>query len=109
MRPVTSLVLWLCCLIPLTSCGGRPTGTAIPESAEAYFNRGLAYASNGQYEEAITDYTRALEINPRYALAFYHRGVAYDNKGQHEQAIADYTRAFDINPSLAEVYDVRWR
>ncbi len=32
-------------------------------------NRALAYAKKGQYDLAISDYNKALEINPRYAGA----------------------------------------
>jgi Tfp pilus assembly protein PilF len=62
--------------------------------AEFYFNRGRAYANKGQYDQAISDCTKALEIEPRYAEAYIVRGVAYSRKGQHDQAISDYTKAY---------------
>jgi tetratricopeptide (TPR) repeat protein len=34
-------------------------------SAASYFNRGFAYSKKGQYDQAISDYNKALEINPR--------------------------------------------
>jgi tetratricopeptide (TPR) repeat protein len=66
--------------------------------------RGLAYEEKGQCDEAISNYTKALEINPRDAEAYYNRGIAYDNKGQYDQAISDYTKALEINPRDAEAY-----
>jgi len=38
--------------------------------AEAYNNRGLAYSDKGQYDQAISDFTKALEIKPRFAAAY---------------------------------------
>ena len=54
---------------------------ATPESrvdnnAGAYVERGNAYSGKGQYDQAIADYSKALEINPRYAMAYNNRGVA---------------------------------
>ena len=75
--------------------------------AEFYYNRGLAYANKGQYDQAISDCTNALEINPRYAHAYNNRGLAYEKKGQHDQAISDCTNALEINPRNAEAYNNR--
>ena len=54
-----------------------------------YFFRGVAYGIKGQYSEAITDYKKAIEINPRYAETYINRGFAYaKGKGQYDQAIS---------------------
>jgi len=66
--------------------------------------RGLAYEEKGQYDEAISNYTKALEINPRDADAYYNRGVVYNRKGQSDEAISDFTKALEINPRDAHAY-----
>jgi Flp pilus assembly protein TadD len=38
--------------------------------AEAYNDRGFAYADKGQLNQAISDLTKPLEINPNLALAY---------------------------------------
>ena len=48
-----------------------------PRYADAYFNRGLAYAELGQYERAIQDYNDAIRLKPDDALAHDSRGFAY--------------------------------
>jgi Flp pilus assembly protein TadD len=55
--------------------------------------------------KAISDYTKALEINPRDAEAYYNRGIAYGEKGQYDEAISDYNKALEINPISAEAYN----
>jgi tetratricopeptide (TPR) repeat protein len=65
--------------------------------AEAYFNRGLAYLQKYQYDQAISDFTKAIEIDPRSASAYNNRGLAWKNKGDYDRAIADYNKAFEIN------------
>ncbi|MBT4482504.1 MAG: tetratricopeptide repeat protein, partial [Candidatus Latescibacteria bacterium] len=72
--------------------------------AGTYTNRGNAYAKLDQYDKAIADYTKALDINPEYAIAFSNRGNAYSDSGNYETAIADFTKAIEINPRLVEAY-----
>jgi tetratricopeptide (TPR) repeat protein len=63
------------------------------EDAEAYYNRGNAYKKNGQYDKAISDFTKAIEINPRHADAYYTRGVVYYYKKDYEKALDDFYKA----------------
>ena len=74
---------------------------------KAYNNRGIAHAIKGQYEKTISDYNKAIEINPRYAKAYNNRGNAYYKKGQYEKTISDYSKAIEINPRFAEAYNNR--
>ena len=75
--------------------------------SKSYNNRGLAYYNKGQYDRAIADYTKAIQINPKRASAYNRRGVAYAKKGQYDSAIADYTKAIQINPNYAFAYNDR--
>jgi len=70
-----------------------------PKSANAYRHRGSIYLQRRQYDQAVSDYTKALEIESRGGAApdaYYHRAEAYRRKGQYDEAISDYTRAFEI-------------
>ena len=73
-------------------------------TADAYCIRGADYYRKGQYILAISDYTKAIEINPRWAEVYYFRGGAYNEIGQNVSAISDYTKAIEINPRYAEAY-----
>ena len=77
------------------------------EYGEAYYNRGTCLGHLGRHEEAIADYTRAIELNPQYANAHNNRGNALDDLGRHEEALADYTRAIELNPQYAAAYNNR--
>ena len=72
--------------------------------AEPCVKRGLAYHEKGHYDEAIADYSKAIEISPGYAEAYNNRGVAYHNKRQYDEAIADYSKAIEISPRYAGAY-----
>ena len=74
---------------------------ADPKRAEAYNNRGTAYASKGNYEHAIADYDQALELNPGFTELFANRGLAYVKTGQPALAIDDFSAALSKNPKDA--------
>ena len=70
-------------------------------------NVGNDYAKKGQYDRAISDFNKALEINPRDGEAYSNRGIAYARKGQYAQAISDLNKALKINPRDAKAYNNR--
>ncbi len=91
----------------ISTCDAYPP-TEVGNSAGAYYyNRGLEYQRKGQYDKAISDYSKAIEINPRDAEACYNRGNAYQINGQYDQAISDYNKAIEINPRYAKAYNNR--
>ena len=73
----------------------------------AYFNRGSAFATKGDHNRAIADFTKAIEITPQNADLFYSRGLVHRAKGEISEAIADYTRAIELNPRHAAAYNSR--
>jgi tetratricopeptide (TPR) repeat protein len=70
----------------------------------AYTEQGIAYSKKGQYEKAIEQYNKALEVNPNCALAYYNRSVAYTGMGEYDRAVSDCTKALQLNPRHASSY-----
>jgi tetratricopeptide (TPR) repeat protein len=78
-----------------------------PENGKAYFFRGLIYADLDKKENAIVDYSKAIELdkdNLFSALAYYQRGVIYEDAGNFNKAIADYNCAIEIKSDYTECY-----
>jgi tetratricopeptide (TPR) repeat protein len=46
----------------------------------AYNNRGLSYYRKSKYDQAILDYTKAIELSPKDGRAYLSRALAYDQK-----------------------------
>ena len=44
------------------------------EAAEKYFKLGEQKYNKKDYQGAIADYDKAIELNPKYARAYYNRG-----------------------------------
>src|SRR5262249_43788471 len=70
-----------------------------PDHAHVYRCRGLSYDKLGRYDEAAADYSRAIDLEPKFVSALYNRGVAYCvHLGQPAQAVADFSLAIDLDP-----------
>ena len=78
-----------------------------PDYAEAYHNRGTAYARRGEIDKAIKDYNKAIEINPDDADTYNNRGIAYAEKAVFDKAIEDYNEAIKRNNQFAQAYSNR--
>jgi tetratricopeptide (TPR) repeat protein len=81
--------------------GKIQTDTAI------HFFKGAAHALREQWDEAITQFNKVIEAEPKYAIPYIIRGYAYQHKGQLDQAISDYNKALEINPKFISVYGNR--
>lgn len=61
-----------------------------PRSAYAYQGRADAYRVNHEYEKAIPDYTRAIELNPRESESYLGRGKCHQVLNNVDNAVADF-------------------
>ena len=79
------------------------------QTAEEYLRSGNDNFKLDNFDQAIVDYTRAIDINPNLAKAYNNRGVAYAREGSLPRAIADFTMAIANNLKDAEAYNNRGR
>jgi len=70
------------------------------KSAETYYNQGNTYKNKGQYDQAISDYNRAIEINPKYVGAYHNRGIAYFHKGKYDKAWDDVSKVQNLGQQV---------
>ena len=59
------------------------------------------------YNNAITHYTEAIDLNPENVGAYNNRGIVYCSIGDFEASIEDFNRAIDLSPEDARVYNNR--
>ncbi|MCI0712942.1 MAG: tetratricopeptide repeat protein [Chloroflexi bacterium] len=75
------------------------------EIYKAYLDRGFAYSNIGNPDEAIRNYTQAIEAQPDYARAYNNRGIIYFDQGDFERAIENFDKAIEFDHfDLAAVY-----
>ena len=67
------------------------------QDAAEYYNKGLADWHKGDYDSAIANCTKAIELDPKYAEAWYQRGVTRSVKADTEGAIADFSKRIELD------------
>jgi tetratricopeptide (TPR) repeat protein len=67
----------------------------------------LVFSDAGEFDKAIADFTKAIQIDPQYASAWNSRGVAWREKEDYRKAIQDYDEALRIDRRYAEAYGNR--
>ncbi len=87
-----------------------------PETYSKYYDKGIEYFNEDEYDKAIDSFNKAIELNPNYAEAYYERGRAYgnlevilnrDDKDYVAMAMEDFGRAIELNPDHAAAYSRR--
>ena len=69
-----------------------------PDLPEVHRIAGLLQADGGHYEQAVSRYSRAIELDPRNGDAYRRLGMAYDSDGEHDKALAAFRRAIEMDP-----------
>ncbi len=79
--------------------------TLNPDCYNAYIIRSyLIYAPLGCFDEAISDYTQALRLNPKHVELLTNRGWAYYQTGNYILSLQDYDMALTIDPKYEQGY-----
>ena len=76
-------------------------------SAETYNSWGNVKFKEGNYVGAITDYDKAIQLKPDYAVAYNNRGLAKHELREHTAALEDYDKAIQLKPGLSVAYNNR--
>jgi len=66
-----------------------------------YKHRGMANFAQSNYDDAVLDFNKALEFDPKSYRVAYLRGVVRSVLKQFSEAIDDYTMSLEINPYQA--------
>lgn len=65
-------------------------------SAYYYIERGLLYMDNFNFDLALADYRKALELEPENIYAYNNIGYVYQAKGQFEEAITYFSKSIEL-------------
>jgi tetratricopeptide (TPR) repeat protein len=69
-----------------------------PDRALNYFMKGNSLLGPGDFRGAAAQFTKAIEVSPKFAEAYRARGDAWQKAGQSDAALADFEKAIAIDP-----------
>ncbi len=73
-------------------------------SAQYYNLLGNTYFEKNKYKEAIEQYSKAIEIEPKTALFWYNRANSKARLSMHNEACSDYNKSIEIDNSNSDYY-----
>ena len=80
------------------------TNNANAESAIDFYKNGNKKRKKGNNRGAITDYTKAIEIDPKYINAYFNRAISRENIGDLKGAVLDYSKVVELDPKDVDAY-----
>ena len=88
---------------------GVPGGKLNEEKAVAYYNKGCRLDDKRQYELALVEYEKALQIAPKMYQAYVNKASALESLGRYNEAMAAVKEGLILNPQNEIGWDVSAR
>lgn len=76
----------------------------LPDDKDLPLIAGNVHAHNGQTREALSDYNRALERDPKMATGYVNRGFVLNDLRQAGNAAKDFRTAIQLQPDYGEAH-----
>ena len=83
------------------------TATTATNTATLHFKRGLTYYDLGDFEGAITEFSRAIQLDDRHARAFAFRALCHGYTGNTARAQSDLQNAIRLKADPKLIAEVR--
>ena len=90
------IVLLLCAGVVVLGC-----------STPNPYQQGVEYDRAGQHGKAVSEFTKAIALDPDHPAPRHGRGLAYTNLGEYENAIRDLDEAIRLDPNYYLAYYTR--
>jgi tetratricopeptide (TPR) repeat protein len=75
-----------------------------PNDSFSRYGLAMAYAAAGDYAQAVEEYRKLLEINPKYVAAYYHGGQALEKLGKRDEAREIYRRGIEVSTQTGDTH-----
>lgn len=80
------------------------TAKTSPSSPQNHNNLGDLYGRRGEFEKAVEEFKKAIELKPGYADAYHNLGNTYQQMGEIDNATENFEKAIEFNPNLWQSY-----
>ncbi len=77
-----------------------------PKTPEEHFSVGVDADNHKQWDKAIEEYKKALELKPDWAVAHFRLATDYNKQGRTDDAIAQWEQATQYDPQFYKAYNL---
>ncbi|MCG6881167.1 MAG: tetratricopeptide repeat protein [Deltaproteobacteria bacterium] len=88
---------WILVLLASFLCGCG--GSGYNRYADDFYDQGIAWYHKGEYDRAVKDFTKVLEMAPEGTnnyIVYYNRGLAYYKLRDYDRAIRDFDTGLQL-------------
>ena len=113
MKKFLFALMCLCIAVTFTACSTEhsvKTETTVSFSTknlQELLDNGDKNLKDGKYDDAIKNFTDAIEMDDQLIEPYNGRATAYFAKGDFDKAIADFDKTIQLDPKYAEGYSNR--
>ena len=68
---------------------------------------GKGLIGKGEYQNAVKEASKAIDLEPKFGTAYYYRSLAYMNMEEYEKALSDINRAIELTDNIFGYYTHR--
>ncbi|MFA5404545.1 MAG: tetratricopeptide repeat protein, partial [Ignavibacteria bacterium] len=103
-RIVTLTVIIFLAIAGLSYAQVTPTDTI---TTVELINSGVKKYSEKDFNGAIAEFTKAIELDAKNLEAYYNRGICYNSLQDFTNALTDFDKVVEIDPKFNDVYNFR--
>ncbi len=74
-------------------------------SLQQFYNQGVQKLAQGNFNGAVEDFDKVLQLNPRYYEGYCLRGLAKAQLQDFQAALADYNQAIKLDSRHVDAYN----
>jgi len=97
-----ALVLLMICLAGCVSAGPSIDKSKM---AEGYYQKGLAYLQDRNFELASVEFNRSIQTDSSYKYSYYSLGYISDQQGKFDDAIGYYKKSISLDDAYSDAYN----
>jgi len=93
-----ALLLFLILMVCSCATATKEKKSDKMDSAEDYYHKGMKEFKDGDFEEAVIEFKKAVAMDGKYFKAYYALGQSYEKKNKAKEAEDAYEEAVKIQP-----------
>lgn len=81
---------------------GNYVGRFLGVSADSHWLKGNYLFEEGRFEEALSEYNRALELDPQHVESYFNKGITLFYLGRYRESLITFETLISIEPNFPE-------